>query len=74
MLSLQLWADFQVQSMLLGRSGMFSDDQPVSITGYITLSLGGEIYIFQDVTGVIHVEIDQDANNAQNQSRYPRRN
>ncbi|WP_232313395.1 NirD/YgiW/YdeI family stress tolerance protein [Enterovibrio coralii] len=53
---------------------MFSDDQPVSITGYITLSLGGEIYIFQDVTGVIHVEIDQDANNAQNQSRYPRRN
>ncbi|KXF80615.1 YgiW/YdeI family stress tolerance OB fold protein [Enterovibrio coralii] len=41
-------------------AGMFSDDQPVSLTGYITQSRGGETYTFQDATGVIDVEIDHD--------------
>ncbi|KXF82235.1 YgiW/YdeI family stress tolerance OB fold protein [Enterovibrio coralii] len=41
-------------------TGMFSDDQPVSLSGFITQSRGGEIYTFKDSTGVIDVEIDHD--------------
>lgn len=45
-----------VQSVL--DVGIFSDDQPVALTGYITQALGGEMYQFQDETGTINVEID----------------
>lgn len=41
-------------------AGMFSDDTPVSLTGYLVSSLGGEIYTFKDNTGTMHVEIDHD--------------
>nr|WP_014343647.1 NirD/YgiW/YdeI family stress tolerance protein [Aliivibrio fischeri]AEY78233.1 Protein ygiW precursor [Aliivibrio fischeri] len=41
-------------------AGMFSDDTPVSLTGYLVASLGGEMYTFKDNTGTIHVEIDHD--------------
>ena len=41
-------------------AGMFSDDTPVMLTGYVVASLGGEIYTFKDNTGTIHVEIDHD--------------
>ena len=41
-------------------AGMFSDDTPVSLTGYLVASLGGEIYTFKDNTGTMHVEIDYD--------------
>ncbi len=41
-------------------AGMFSDDTPVMLTGYLVASLGGEIYTFKDNTGTIHVEIDHD--------------
>lgn len=47
-----------VQSVM--DAGLFSDDQPVALTGYITQSLGGELYQFQDETGTINVEIDDD--------------
>ncbi|PKF48891.1 YgiW/YdeI family stress tolerance OB fold protein [Enterovibrio nigricans] len=36
------------------------DDQDVVLTGYIVDSLGDEMYTFQDSTGVITVEIDDD--------------
>ncbi len=41
-------------------AGMFSDDTPVMLTGYLVASLGGEIYTFKDNTGTMHVEIDHD--------------
>ncbi|EDP59742.1 NirD/YgiW/YdeI family stress tolerance protein [Vibrio sp. AND4] len=41
-------------------SGMFSDDMPVTLTGNIKASLGGEMYLFSDSTGEITVEIDHD--------------
>ncbi|EGU46723.1 protein YgiW [Vibrio ichthyoenteri ATCC 700023] len=41
-------------------AGMFSDDMPVTLTGNIKASLGGEMYIFTDTTGEITVEIDHD--------------
>ncbi len=36
------------------------DDMPVTLTGRITQSLGGERYMFSDGTGEILVEIDHD--------------
>ncbi len=47
-----------VQAVL--EAGMFSDDTPVTLTGYLVSSLGGEVYTFKDNTGAIHVEIDHD--------------
>ena len=41
-------------------AGMFSDDTPVNLTGYITHSLGNELYQFQDSTGDIKIKIDHD--------------
>lgn len=41
-------------------AGTFSDDMPVTLTGNIKASLGGEMYIFTDATGEITVEIDHD--------------
>ena len=41
-------------------AGMFSDDTPVTLTGKITRSLGGEHYTFTDGSGSITVEIDHD--------------
>lgn len=41
-------------------AGMFSDDMPVTLTGRIKASLGGEMYLFADATGEITVEIDHD--------------
>ncbi|MFM2667480.1 NirD/YgiW/YdeI family stress tolerance protein [Vibrio mediterranei] len=41
-------------------AGMFSDDMPVTLTGHIIASLGGEMYLFSDSTGEITVEIDHD--------------
>ena len=41
-------------------AGVFSDDMPVTLTGYIKSSLGGEMYLFSDSTGEITVEIDHD--------------
>ncbi|EDP59743.1 NirD/YgiW/YdeI family stress tolerance protein [Vibrio sp. AND4] len=41
-------------------AGMFSDDMPVTLTGHIQASLGGEMYLFSDSTGQITVEIDHD--------------
>ncbi len=41
-------------------AGMFSDDKPVTLTGHITSSLGGEMYLFSDQTGSINVEIDHE--------------
>lgn len=41
-------------------AGLFSDDMPVTLTGYIKASLGGERYLFTDGTGDIVVEIDYD--------------
>lgn len=41
-------------------SSMFSDDTPVTLTGNITSSLGGDHYTFTDGTGSITVEIDHD--------------
>ena len=41
-------------------AGMFSDDTPVMLTGYLVASLGGEVYTFKDNTGTMHVEIDHD--------------
>ena len=37
-----------------------ADDTPVQLTGYITQSLGNEIYMFQDKTGEMKVEIDHE--------------
>ncbi|GLT18219.1 hypothetical protein GCM10007938_19970 [Vibrio zhanjiangensis] len=37
-----------------------SDDTPVTLTGKIIASLGGEMYTFTDGTGEIPVEIDHD--------------
>ena len=37
-----------------------SDDTPVTLTGKIKASLGGEMYTFSDGTGEINVEIDHD--------------
>ncbi|MFV0448349.1 MAG: YgiW/YdeI family stress tolerance OB fold protein [Vibrio sp.] len=39
-------------------SGMFSDDTPVVLTGYIKASLGKDKYLFTDETGTVTVEID----------------
>lgn len=36
------------------------DDQPVTLTGYITASLGDEMYTFSDGQDNISVEIDND--------------
>lgn len=41
-------------------AGMFSDDMPVTLTGHIKSSLGGEMYLFVDSTGGVTVEIDHD--------------
>ena len=41
-------------------AGMFSDDMPVTLTGRIKASLGGEMYLFSDSTGEVTVEIDHD--------------
>lgn len=41
-------------------AGMFSDDMPVTLTGHITSSLGGEMYVFEDSSGKVTVEIDHD--------------
>ncbi len=41
-------------------AGMFSDDTPVTLTGHITHSLGGELYQFKDNTGEIAIKIDHD--------------
>ncbi|ELA9196547.1 NirD/YgiW/YdeI family stress tolerance protein [Vibrio sp. Vb2110] len=41
-------------------AGMFSDDMPVTLTGNITSSLGGEMYVFEDSSGKVTVEIDHD--------------
>ncbi|MGL4381126.1 MAG: NirD/YgiW/YdeI family stress tolerance protein [Vibrio sp.] len=41
-------------------AGMFSDDMPVTLTGQIKASLGGELYVFSDSTGEVTVEIDHD--------------
>ncbi|MBU2897288.1 NirD/YgiW/YdeI family stress tolerance protein [Vibrio hepatarius] len=41
-------------------AGMFSDDTPVTLTGKIIASLGGEMYTFSDGTGEVTVEIDHD--------------
>lgn len=41
-------------------AGMFSDDMPVTLTGRIKSSLGGELYLFTDSTGEVTVEIDHD--------------
>lgn len=41
-------------------AGMFSDDMPVTLTGQINASLGGEMYLFTDSTGEMTVEIDHD--------------
>lgn len=41
-------------------SGSYSDDMPVTLTGSIIASLGGEMYTFADSTGQITVEIDHD--------------
>lgn len=36
------------------------DDTPVILTGYITASLGGEKYTFNDGTGNITIDVDHD--------------
>ncbi|PTB32671.1 YgiW/YdeI family stress tolerance OB fold protein [Photobacterium phosphoreum] len=41
-------------------AGVFSDEKPVTLTGYITSSLGGEQYTFTDGSSTITVEIDHD--------------
>lgn len=41
-------------------AGAFSDDRPVTLTGHIKASLGGEMYSFTDGSGDITVEIDND--------------
>ncbi|EOW9473546.1 NirD/YgiW/YdeI family stress tolerance protein [Vibrio cholerae] len=41
-------------------SGVMSDDTPVTLTGFITSSLGGDLYRFADSTGDIIVEIESD--------------
>ena len=41
-------------------AGMFSDDMPVTLTGRIKSSLGGDLYLFTDNTGDVTVEIDHD--------------
>ncbi len=41
-------------------AGLSSDDMPVTLTGFLKASLGGEMYIFTDGTGEISVEIDHD--------------
>ncbi|MGR5241691.1 NirD/YgiW/YdeI family stress tolerance protein [Photobacterium damselae] len=41
-------------------AGMFSDDRPVTLTGHILTSQGGELYTFTDGTGNITVEIDNE--------------
>ena len=41
-------------------AGMFSDDMPVTLTGQIKASFGGEMYLFADSTGEVTVEIDHD--------------
>jgi uncharacterized protein (TIGR00156 family) len=37
-----------------------ADDTVVYVQGYIVQNLGGEMYVFQDDTGKINVEIDDD--------------
>lgn len=41
------------------------DDANVTLKGNITQNLGGEKYVFQDATGTITVEIDNDKWNGQ---------
>lgn len=41
-------------------AGMFSDDMPVTLSGHISHSLGGENYTFTDGTGSITIEIEHD--------------
>ncbi len=41
-------------------AGVFSDDTPVTLTGNIVNSLGGDLYTFSDGTGTVTVEIDSD--------------
>lgn len=41
-------------------AGIMSDDTPVTLTGFITSSLGGDLYRFADSTGDIIVEIESD--------------
>ncbi len=41
-------------------SGRTGEDMRVSLTGKITQALGGEMYMFNDGTGEIVVEIDKD--------------
>ncbi|WP_253650856.1 YgiW/YdeI family stress tolerance OB fold protein [Vibrio sp. Y29_XK_CS5] len=38
--------------------GVYSDDMPVILTGYIKSHLGGEMYIFTDHLGRISIEIE----------------
>jgi uncharacterized protein (TIGR00156 family) len=47
-----------VKSVL--NAGVFSNDKPVTLTGNIVNSLGGEHYTFTDGTGSITIEIDND--------------
>ncbi|MFQ6760098.1 MAG: YgiW/YdeI family stress tolerance OB fold protein [Alphaproteobacteria bacterium] len=37
---------------------MMRDNQNVVMTGYVVENLGDEMYVFQDSTGTIHVEIE----------------
>ncbi len=39
-------------------AGIFSDDTPVVLTGYIQAALGKKKYLFADATGSITVDID----------------
>lgn len=41
-------------------TSIFSDDMPVTLTGHISHSLGGENYTFSDGTGSITIEIEHD--------------
>lgn len=46
---------FLVKSVL--DAGLFSDESPVILTGFILTSLGNELYTFEDLTGTILMEI-----------------
>ncbi|MUL08890.1 NirD/YgiW/YdeI family stress tolerance protein [Aliivibrio fischeri] len=39
-------------------AGIFSDDTPVTLTGSLAASLGGDLYVFTDHSGTISVKIN----------------
>ncbi|TBL30287.1 NirD/YgiW/YdeI family stress tolerance protein, partial [Klebsiella oxytoca] len=48
-----------ISETTVAKAKTLSDDTWVILTGKITKKIGDELYVFEDTTGAINVEIDQ---------------